>query len=151
MTRCRPILLKLLTPGVLALLVPVSSSASIWAPGADGTLIEMVTAVDGTGVDFTSAGIGDADELPALAANYNTQLIFALKGSGAYLAGVKVDVRDAAGRQILDVESPGPRFFATLPHGNYRITASYRDRPVHKTISVHELQRRSAVFYWDAE
>jgi hypothetical protein len=49
---------------------------------------------------------------------------------------------------ILDVNSPGPIFFARLPAGNYRVSASYGDKAQTKSVSVQAQRRRDLYFYW---
>jgi hypothetical protein len=55
---------------------------------------------------------------------FNLRLQFALRGSGAYLADVRVRIADAKGKTVVDTTSSGPWFFAQLPQGRYEVTAS---------------------------
>ena len=100
-----------------------------------------------------SIGIGDDDpiEIEMMRRLHNLQLVFALKGSGSYLAEVKVDIRNAAGEKVLTALSPGPLFFATLRPGAYRIDAEFRGKVLSRTASVTQGGRRDLYFYWDGE
>ena len=52
------------------------------------------------------------------------RLMFALAGSGEYLADVTVKLVDAYGDTVLDAVSDGPLFYARVPPGRYRITVA---------------------------
>ncbi|SBT03682.1 conserved exported hypothetical protein [Candidatus Accumulibacter aalborgensis] len=100
-----------------------------------------------------SAGIGedDAIEVEMLRRLHNLELVFALQGSGSYVADVKVSVYNAAGAKVLAAQSPGPLFFATLRPGQYRVDAEFRGRVLSKVTSVTQAGRRDLYFYWASE
>jgi len=100
-----------------------------------------------------STGIGDDDpiEIEMMRRLHNLQLVFALKGSGSYVADVRVTVYDRAGRTVLATVSPGPLFFATLAPGQYRIEADFSGRPQARTTTIGQSGRRDLQFYWDGE
>ncbi|PKO88290.1 MAG: hypothetical protein CVU16_14240 [Betaproteobacteria bacterium HGW-Betaproteobacteria-10] len=100
------------------------------------------------GIAYESRGIGEDDPVAELAADYNLHMVFATHGSGEYLADIKVRIDNAKGNLILDVNSPGPIFFARLPAGNYRVSASYGDKAQTKSVSVQAQRRRDLYFYW---
>lgn len=121
----------------LAALLPLSAPAADANPNAKAI------------GDFASGGVGSDDPLAALLENYNLQLVFAEKGTGAFLADVNVAIHDVAGRKLLEVASPAPRFFINLAPGRYRIAADFNGKTISKTVSVRELKRRDVYFYWD--
>lgn len=100
-----------------------------------------------------STGIGDDDpiEIEMMRRLHNLQLVFALKGSGSYVADVRVTIYDRAGRKVLTTVSPGPLFFATLVPGQYRIEADFGGRPQARTTTIGQSGRRDLQFYWDGE
>ncbi len=102
-------------------------------------------------IPYESRGIGEDDPVAELAATYNLHMVFAVRGSGEYLADIKVRIDDAKGKLILDVNSPGPIFFARLPAGSYRVSANYGDKAQRKSVTVQERGRRDLYFYWTPE
>lgn len=78
-------------------------------------------------VPYTSGGVGlnSQEELRARQGEFSLKLVFAEKGTGSYLANVGVAIADAAGRTVLSATSEGPWFYAKLPAGTYRVTATY--------------------------
>lgn len=102
-------------------------------------------------IPYESRGIGEDDPVGELAANYNLHMVFAARGSGEYLADIKVRIDDAKGKLILDVNSPGPIFFARLPAGSYRVTTTFHDQSERKSVTVQERGMRDLYFYWAPE
>lgn len=101
------------------------------------------------GVPHLSGGVGD-EELAALRARkaeFNVQLLFAEKGSGSYVAGVKLDIRNAGGA-VLALDSAGPFVLAKLVPGRYWITAESGGKVQSRQFDVRKGQSRSANFYW---
>lgn len=74
---------------------------------------------------WVSGGVGDEERrrLDEMARDFNLKVTFA-GSSGAYGGGSRVEVRDQAGKSLIDTESRGPLFYAKLPPGSYTITAS---------------------------
>jgi hypothetical protein len=98
----------------LALAVALSANAA-W--GAD-----MLEAHQQGDVSYISGGIG-SDETDALALvkqDYNLHLT-STDATGHYLSGERIIIRNAADAIVVDVVAQGPLFFASLPHGRYRI------------------------------
>ncbi len=103
-------------------------------------------------VPTLSGGIGD-DEFAAMeveAKNYNLQLMFAERTSGAHLAGVKVSVHDAGGRRVAELTDAGPLAFVRLPAGRYRIDVEANGMPQTRTLAVPDNPPLKAWFYWPA-
>lgn len=127
-------------------------TGSLLAPSASCLATSAPPAAD-PDVKYVSAGIGSDDplEIEALRHRHRLQLVFALRGSGAFLADVKVHIRDASGATVLAVNSSGPLFFATLPPGQYRIEAEYRGSALRQSTSLTAGGRRDLYFYWDHE
>ena len=112
--------LKNLAPWIVALGLagPLPLAADSGVP----PLIQPVTQGD---ITYVSGGFG-MDERQALndaARDYNLKLVFAEKGSGAYVADVKLAIADAKGRTILEAVSEGPWFLVKLMPGRYKVTA----------------------------
>ena len=88
------------------------------------------------GIQFLSGGIG-MEERSAMQAEgraYNLKLSFSLK-DGAYLADVRVAI-DSRKKPLVEADSDGPLFYAKLPPGKYRITASYQGRTQTRAVAI---------------
>jgi len=136
-------------------------------PGAR-TLLVLTVLVLGLGIfglvrpplalaeaEVAHASAGAADDhtiaLEAMRHDYNLQLVFALKGSGAYLADVKVGIRNAAGERVLATTSPGPLFFVSLPRGQYRVDAEFKGQQLSQSVRLAAGRRSELFFYWEHE
>ena len=100
------------------------------------------------GIAYVSGGIGDDDPVARMAEDYNLHMIFATKGSGEYLADIKVVIEDSKVRRVLEVDSPGPIFYVKLPTGSYRITATYNGTSLRKSVMATDRRLRDLYFYW---
>lgn len=86
------------------------------------------------GVAYESGGIGD-EELVAMRADFpkfDLWVTTAARKSGAWLAGVRVNVRDAHGQLVLSVDTDGPWLLAQLPPGTYDVEASVISQPAER-------------------
>jgi hypothetical protein len=108
-------------------------------------------------VQYLSGGVGkeEADALKQQSADYALTLEFASARSaegdtspGAYVADVKVDIRDAQGRQMLDTTSIGPLLLVRLPPGDYTIVADWNGVRKQHSVDIPDGARRHVVFMW---
>jgi hypothetical protein len=78
------------------------------------------------GIRYVSGGVGEDERaaLDAVSNQFNLRLIFAMQGSGEYLAWVRVNISDTRGGTALAAESHGPWFLVQLPPGEYVVEAS---------------------------
>jgi hypothetical protein len=100
-------------------------------------------------VPYLSGGVG-SDEREALsqaARDYNLKLSFAAT-SGNYLGDVAVEVRDSAGRIVLEAPSDGPWFFAKLPPGRYTVVVKDKEKSQTKTVQLSEKKQTVLNFFW---
>ncbi|MFZ4537112.1 hypothetical protein [Propionivibrio sp.] len=118
---------------------------------ADNTVSADTRQGSATAIPYVSGGIGDDDPLANMTKDYNLHLIFATQGSGEYLADIKVVIEDSRGNKVLAVESPGPVFYAKLPAGNYRISADYQGKSLHKSVAVKAGRLSDLYFHWPSE
>lgn len=104
-------------------------------------------------VTYVSGGVGEEqqEQMQALAGQgYTLKLVFAEKGTGAYVANVRVMIADKSGHTLLDATADGPSFFVQLPEGDYRVTAEHAG--MRQTRTVHASPRAgSTMIYWTAE
>ncbi|HNC51796.1 MAG TPA: carboxypeptidase regulatory-like domain-containing protein [Accumulibacter sp.] len=104
-------------------------------------------------IAHASGRIGDDDpiEIEAMRQAHNLQVVFALKGSGSYLADVGISIYHSSGEKVLVTRSPGPFFFATLGPGQYRIDAEFKGKTLSKSFAIGQRGRRDLYFYWETE
>jgi hypothetical protein len=102
------------------------------------------------GITFISGGVGmdERETLKKVESDYNLRLLFAAKDSGEFVAGVQVTIRDAKGKTVLDAVSDGPRFFAKLTPGSYRVTVLHNGTPMTRAVKISPKRSVSQAFYW---
>lgn len=103
-----------------------------------------------TGVPYLSGGIGVSgrEEMEEVKSKFNLRLLFAVKGSGSYLADVKVRIDDAAGPTLLEAVSQGPWFYASLAPGRYVIRADNAGQTQTREVTVPASGAAEQSFYW---
>ncbi len=79
---------------------------------------------------------------------FNLRLLFAMQGSGNYLADIRVNILDSRGEVALSAESNGPWFFAQLPPGTYAIEVSIPDQLQRQTVRIEGSRQSQLNFYW---
>ena len=102
------------------------------------------------GASYVSGGVG-VDEVQAMRAqssNYNLKLMFAVAGTGEFLANVKVSVQDARGNTVIDAVSDGPLFYARLPEGRYRVVTENDGKTQSRAVTLRSGQRADLNFFW---
>jgi hypothetical protein len=100
-------------------------------------------------VAFISGGVGESEQqaMQKMQGEYNLHLLFAEK-NGDYLSGVNVQVQDQKGTTVLSTTTQGPRLFAKLPAGSYKVTASADGKSQTRSVSVGDKGAASESFYW---
>jgi hypothetical protein len=100
------------------------------------------------GIRYIAGGIGiDVRQRMQAATGYNLRLSFAAARDNHYIPDVRVSIRDANGRRVLEVPAAGPLFFAELPHGTYEVTATHRRVTETRTLDIDKGLAR-AYFHW---
>jgi hypothetical protein len=112
--------------------------------------LEVRTAGD---ISYVSGGVGasEQEELAQVKSDYNLRLLFAVTGSGAFLAKVPVTIADQAGQVVLEAVSDGPYFYANLPAGTYRVSAENAGNAQTRSVTVPASGGVSESFYWSPE
>jgi hypothetical protein len=103
-------------------------------------------------VEYLSGGIG-ADESAAIraaSAQWPLTLEFAINGKqrADFAADVKVRVRDARGREVLQATSEGPFLLARLAPGSYAVEATLAGQTLHRKVDVKAGKASREVFLW---
>jgi hypothetical protein len=106
------------------------------------------------GVHYLTGGIG-AGEVQAFRKaqhEYPLALEFADKATphNEFTADVKVVIRDAKGKTVLDAVSSGPFLFAKLAAGSYTIEATQNGRTLQRHATVAKGQSKHLGFLWAA-
>lgn len=101
-------------------------------------------------VPHVTGGVGDEEReaLQAQAKDYNLQLLFAIKGSGEYIASVKLSIFDNAGKPLLAAEGAGPWFYARLPEGRYQVVAETAGNRQVRWVMTSPDKPTKVYFYW---
>ncbi|HPF57368.1 MAG TPA: carboxypeptidase-like regulatory domain-containing protein [Candidatus Competibacteraceae bacterium] len=138
----------------------IPHSGSSWGPsGADLQEDEgpgwlppggLVRIQENQGIRYVSGGVGEGErsELNALSNQFNLRLLFAMQGSGDYLADVQVNIMDEGGRTVLSAQSQGPWFFTQLPPAAYRVEVSVLNQTQQQTVRVTGSRQSHLTFYW---
>jgi hypothetical protein len=134
-------------PSPLLTAVVLAGLIGFGAAGAAQSLEPQVQ----NGIAYVSGGIGSPGqrEMRAVRNDYNLHLLFAVKGTGEYLADIPVTIADAKGRVLVEATAEGPYFFARLPAGRYRVTAGTGATAITRTVSVGSRGGADQSFYWN--
>jgi hypothetical protein len=102
------------------------------------------------GVAYINGGVGTDEQnaMRALKADYNLQLTFATRKTGAFRSDVQLDIADAKGASVLSVANTGPMFFAKLPPGTYRISAAAEGKTFKRSVKLGN-GAREMVLHWE--
>ena len=104
------------------------------------------------GVKYLTGGVG-SDERAVMQkmaeGHYNLQFVFT-EAAGPYLARIRVKIQDTHGKTFIDIPSNGPWFFAELPNGQYKITATHAGKSEVQNLNVGKNFRR-VIFNWKSE
>ena len=105
----------------------------------------------GPDANFVCGGVSqeEAQEMKAQARQHPLMLTFA-ESSGAYLAGVDVEIRSSRGALVLSAKCEGPIMLVDLPPGSWRITAQVNGQSRQKTIATSSGRHVQATFTWPA-
>jgi len=102
------------------------------------------------GITYINGGVGQEEQatMQSLRADYNLQLTFATKQSGAYRSDVQLDIMDTKGNTLVSAANTGPMFFAKLPPGTYRISAAAENKTFKRTVKIGNAPKE-IVLHWE--
>ena len=131
-----------LTLALNAVAAPSTSSAGLPAPQNAGE----VTYITG------GAGKSEADAIRHVARYYPLEVEFLLKAQpkSGQLSDIKVRIKDANDKTILNVTADGPLLLAKMPAGKYTISAERNRKVEHRQFSIAANDHQRVVFEWDA-
>lgn len=105
------------------------------------------------GITFVSGGIG-ADSRESLAARekyYNFKLVLTLEGAGTFVSDARVTLANAAGQTLVVHTAEGPLFLASLPAGQYVVSAQFRNITVTRKFQVRADRLHTEQMRWPAD
>lgn len=121
------------------------AASSDWSPSDNLLAIQHYR-----GIPYVSGGVGEGEraELNALSSRFNLRLLFAMQGSGSYVADVRVNVLDGRGGLALTAQSKGPWFLIDLPPGTYTVEAETMGQAQRQTARLDGARQTRLNFYW---
>jgi len=103
-------------------------------------------------VTYITGGVGqtEAEAIKHIARYYPLELEFLLKAEpkDEYLADVKVRIKDARDKMVLNVTADGPFLLAKMPAGKYTVSAERNGKGEHRQIEIAAKEHRRVVFEW---
>ncbi len=131
--------------------LPIKSAVLlVLAIGLGSSAFGQVSLQSSEGIRYASGGIGEGerDELILVLPDYNLKLVAAAKGTGAFLADVKLIALDARGTKVLDTTLEGPWFVARFPPGRYELQLAHGGATQKRTVTIPAQGRRVEYVYW---
>ena len=119
------------------------------APGSD-----LPAAHHEGAVTYILGGVGqqEADAMKHVAKYYPLELEFLLKAKpkDEYLSDVKIRIKDAHNKMVLNVTADGPFLLAKMPAGKYTVSAEREGKVEHHEIEIAAKEHRRVVFEWQS-
>jgi len=102
------------------------------------------------GIEYRSGGVGkeERDALLLATKRYALKIVLAAKGDRAFVYDAKIRVLDASGKAAVEADDAGPLFFANLPTGTYKVSATAYGQTKEQTASVTAGKQRAISFTW---
>lgn len=90
------------------------------------------------GIRYVSGGVGVEERawLAAQESKFNTRLTFAVEPGGAFVSDVRVEIRNAQGKMVLQTTTDGPKLLVALPAGAYQLDATHDAQTMHRAFTV---------------
>jgi hypothetical protein len=101
-------------------------------------------------VSYVTGGIGldESDAIKAAEKDFSLSLLFAQTRRGEFVSDVKVNIKDKAGKTVLEALSDGPMLLARLPAGAYTVSADYDGKTLVRKVNVDAKGVARAGFVW---
>jgi hypothetical protein len=131
----------------------IAASGLAFAVNAAGAPLSALPATQKQGeISYLSGGIGqtEANAIKRVAKRYPLELEFVRKAKpkDEYLADVKVNIKDAHDKVVLDTTADGPFLLAQMPAGKYTISADRDGKVEHRRIEIAAKEHQRLVFAW---
>lgn len=123
--------------------------ASLWL-AASLPAFALERGATGDGWPYIAGGFGleEREELARARNDYRLRVATAARGSGAYVANVRIRIADVSGRILFDRELPGPVLLIDLAPGRYTVQARLRGETVQTSTQIGVGDRREMYFYF---
>jgi hypothetical protein len=118
-----------------------------WALQPAGAIDRGITEL---GRPFVSGGVGleEAATLADEKSHYALAILTATKGSGTFLADVRIRITDENSNQVLDTVMDGPWLLVDLAAGRYQVQAFQDTRTQMNVVTFGAREHRQTVFYF---
>jgi hypothetical protein len=93
-------------------------------------------------------GVEERQEIERERRDFRLRVTTAVRGSGAYVSGVRIRIADASWRCVFDQEVDGPWLLIDLPPGRYTVRASLDGKTAEQKTSLGARDRRELYFYF---
>ncbi|WP_052406233.1 carboxypeptidase-like regulatory domain-containing protein [Paraburkholderia heleia] len=103
-------------------------------------------------IAFLSGGIGLSESTAIKDAMHRYPLTIEFAGTGhsgnVYLANVPVEIYDLHGHTVLKTTAAGPFLLASLPDGQYRVTARYNGKDESREVQISPSAHVHEFYLW---
>ena len=103
-------------------------------------------------ISYLSGGVGkgEAMAMKHAAKRYPLELEFVAKAKpkAEYLASIKVQIKDAHDKTVLDTTAQGPFLLAQMPAGKYMVSAEHNGKKENRRVEIAPKMHRRVVFEW---
>ena len=102
---------------------------------------------------FVSGGVDEAEiaDIRTKQPFFALSLLTAAKGSGAYLAGVRVRILDGKGQSVVETEMDGPYLLVDLQPGKYQLEAVNEGETQKRALAIAEGRQQRLVIYFKSD
>jgi len=130
--------------GALALGLALPAAAATMTQGA------LPQARTANGIAYMSGGIGEAEAaaMKEEARHYPLSMVFSARKDNEYLADVHVDIKNKAGKEVLNTVSDGPIMLVKLPAGNYKVAAEVEGKTLQRSVRIPARGDEQLNFHW---
>lgn len=124
-------------------------AGAAWAMPAAALELEFGATADARPYVCGGIGVEERQALARARPDFSLRVATAARGSGAFLAGVRVRILDAGGREVLARELSGPILLVDLLPGPYVVEAATAGQVRHRRTTVMQGGAREIYFYFD--
>jgi hypothetical protein len=103
-----------------------------------------------SGIEYRSGGVGkeERDALLLVTKRYTLKVVLAAKGDRAFVYDAQIRVLDARGNAVVEATDAGPLFFANLPPGKYKVSATAYGKTKEQSVAVTAGKQTAISFTW---
>lgn len=120
-------------------MVPAWAAEPTIPAGASNVETHVDTGVQTmNGIEYRNGGVGASNEaaMKKDAGQWPLRMMFSATEHNEFVAGVKLNVRDSHGKEMLKLDNAGPMTFVRLQPGKYMIVATHNGIKEERTVEV---------------